>query len=58
MKFENMINTIQLGNCYEIIKRIPDKSKDLAYIDIPYLVKNMISGGGNIKQLSGFTKDS
>lgn len=58
MKFEDMINTIQLGNCYELIKNIPDKSIDLVYIDIPYLVKNMVNGGGNIKNLSGFTKDN
>lgn len=38
MKFEEMINTIQLGNCYELIKDIPDKSIDLVYIDIPYLI--------------------
>lgn len=37
MKFEDMINTIQLGDCYELIKDIPDKSIDLVYIDIPYL---------------------
>lgn len=36
MKFEDMINTIQLGNCYELIKNIPDKSIDLVYIDPPY----------------------
>ena len=24
MKFEDMINTIQLGDCYELIKNIPD----------------------------------
>ena len=57
MKFEDMINTIQLGDCYEMIKQIPDKSIDLVYVDIPYLVKNMVSGTGSIKQLSGFTKD-
>lgn len=32
-----MINTIQLGDCYELIKKIPDHSIDLVYIDIPYL---------------------
>ena len=37
MKFEEMINTIQLGDCYKLIKDIPDKSIDLVYIDIPYL---------------------
>ena len=36
MKFEDMINTIQLGNCYELIKNIPDKSIDLIIIDPPY----------------------
>lgn len=58
MKFEEILNTIQLGDCYELIKNIPDKSIDLVYVDIPYLVKNMVSGSGNIKQLCGFTKDS
>ena len=36
MKFENMINTIQLGDCYELIKNIPDKSIDLILTDPPY----------------------
>jgi len=33
---------IQLYNedCYEGIKKIPDKSVDLVYIDIPYLYSN------------------
>ena len=44
MKFEEMINTIQLGDCYELIKSIPDKSIDLVYIDIPYLYDK----GGNV----------
>ena len=45
VKFEDTINTIQLGDCYEIIKQIPDKSIDLVYIDIPYLYAP--NGGGN-----------
>lgn len=45
MNFEEMINTIQLGDCYELIKQIPDKSIDLVYIDIPYLYCN--GGAGN-----------
>lgn len=49
MKFEDMINTIQLGDCYELIKNIPDKSIDLVYIDIPYLLGK---GGGNESELS------
>lgn len=44
MKFEDMINTIQLGDCYELIKYIPNKSIDLVYIDIPYLYDK----GGNV----------
>ena len=35
---DDVINTIQLGDCYELIKKIPDKSIDLVYIDIPYLI--------------------
>ena len=46
MKFEDMINTIQLGDCYELIKNIPDKSIDLVYVDIPYLYDS----GGNVKE--------
>ena len=29
-------NNIYCGDCYELIKEIPDKSIDLVYIDIPY----------------------
>ena len=36
MKFEDIINTIQLGDCYKLIKNIPDKSIDLVIIDPPY----------------------
>ena len=45
MNFENIINTIQLGSCYDLIKNIPDKSIDLVYIDIPYLYHQ--GSGGN-----------
>lgn len=48
-KFEDMINTIQLGDCYELIKQIPDKSIDLVYIDIPYL---MARGGYGSSEIS------
>ena len=37
MQFEKMINTIILGNSYELIKDIPTNSIDCIYIDIPYL---------------------
>ena len=37
-------NNIYLGDSYELIKEIPDKSIDLIYTDIPYLIN--YSGGG------------
>ena len=40
-------NKIHLGDCYELIKKIPDKSIDCIYIDIPYLFDE--HGGGNSK---------
>ena len=49
MKFEEMINTIQLGDCYELIKNIPDKSIDCIYVDVPYL---MVSGGAGKSEIS------
>ena len=49
MEFENMINKIHLGDCYELIKQIPDKSIDLVYIDIPYLYE---MGGAGQSELS------
>ena len=45
MEFEKMINTIQLGDCYELIKNIPDKSIDLIIIDPPYEYTTGIGGG-------------
>lgn len=46
-------NTIQLGDCYELIKQIPDKSIDCVYIDIPYLHNR---GGYGHSELGGRTK--
>lgn len=37
MKFEDMINNVILGDCYQVIKDIPDKSIDCIYVDVPYL---------------------
>lgn len=34
--FVSMINNIILGDCYELIKKIPDNSIDCVYIDVPY----------------------
>ena len=40
-------NKIYLGDAYELIKEIPDKSVDLIYTDIPYaFTENGINGGG------------
>lgn len=50
MKFEEMINTIQIGDCYELIKQIPDKSIDCIYVDIPYLYQDGGSGSSRIAQ--------
>ena len=50
MKFEEMINTIQLGSCYDLIKDIPDKSIDLVYIDIPYLFTHGKGGAGALSK--------
>lgn len=43
---ENM-NTIVLGDSYELIKKIPDNSIDCIYTDIPYFY--LQHGGGNSK---------
>ena len=51
-KIKEIINTIQLGDCYELIKQIPDKSIDLVYIDIPYL----IGSGGQGEKKSKLSK--
>lgn len=42
-------NNIYCGDCYELIKFIPDKSIDLIYTDIPYDYTNGGKGGGFLK---------
>lgn len=37
MEIDKITNKIYFGNCYELIKKIPNDSIDLVYIDIPYL---------------------
>ena len=39
-------NNIYLGDCYELIKKLPDNSVDLIVTDPPYLIENT-SGGKN-----------
>ena len=43
----DLINKIYLGDCYKLIKEIPDKSIDLIYTDIPYDI--CYSGSGVLK---------
>ena len=43
------IDEIYLGDAYELIKRIPDKSIDLIVTDPPYKIESL-TGGGMIKQ--------
>lgn len=54
MKLEEMINTIILGDCYKLIKEIPDNSIDCIYIDVPYLMPNTKgkSGGFMCKRVN------
>ncbi len=43
--YEQLLNTITLGNSYEIIKQIPDNSIDLIVTDPPYTYDKTITGG-------------
>lgn len=49
-KFET--NNIYLGDSYELIKGIPDKSVDLIYTDIPYLIGHGSTTGENQSAVS------
>ena len=44
MKYEDMLNTITLGDSYELIKNIPDNSVDLVVIDPPYEFTSFTGG--------------
>lgn len=43
------INKIHLGDAYELIKQIPDKSVDLIVTDPPYLIEGIHTGTGVLK---------
>lgn len=45
---EKYLNKITLGDCYELIKDLPDNSVDCIYTDVPYLIQ---SGGGGSSEL-------
>lgn len=49
IELHKFLNKITLGDSYELIKCIPDKSIDLVYIDIPYLFAD---GGSSSSPLS------
>ena len=49
-------NNLYHGNSYELIKKIPDKSIDCIYTDIPYQMT--FNGGGNLShKLKDYIKD-
>lgn len=49
-------NNLYHGNSYELIKKIPDKSIDCIYTDIPYQMT--FTGGGNLShKLKDYIKD-
>lgn len=48
MDFAEMKNKIILGDCYKLIKDIPDKSIDCIYTDIPYLYVQGGSGNSDL----------
>lgn len=45
------LNKIYLGDAYELIKQVPDKSIDLIYVDIPYDIH--ADGYGKAEQYTG-----
>lgn len=55
-EFENMINTIQLGNCYVFLKDIPAQSIDCIYVDVPYLYNSGIAGSREIAKRTAKNK--
>lgn len=54
---ENM-NTIVLGDSYELIKKIPDKSIDCVYTDIPYLYIQGGEGNSDLGKRMKIKKES
>ena len=53
---EYKLNEIYNEDCYEAIKKIPDKSVDCIYTDIPYLYDSV--GGGDSELAKRITKVS
>ena len=47
---ERFLNKITCGDCYELIKQLPDKSVDLIVTDPPYEINHLIGGGDDVKR--------
>lgn len=56
---EKKIHKLILGDCFNVLKKIPDKSIDLIVTDPPYLISATNGGGtiNNIKKLNQSLKD-
>lgn len=56
---EKKIHKLILGDCFDVLKKIPDKSIDLIVTDPPYLISATNGGGtiNNIKKLNQSLKD-
>ena len=50
-------NKIYKGDCYELIKQIPDHSVDLIITDPPYELSNLQQSGILRERKGGFTKE-
>lgn len=55
-EMDEMINKVTHGDCYKIMKEIPDKSIDLILTDPPYGINHKGAEWDNIDYLSSFQK--
>lgn len=54
---ERFLNKITCGDCYELIKQLPDKSVDLIYTDVPYDIETDGGGGALVLKTKNTTKN-
>ena len=47
---QKFLNKITCGDCYELIKQLPDKSVDLVVTDPPYEISSLTGGGVMLKE--------